>query len=129
MTDGDNLFQYEADVLERTVNTAAIERRELHDINADLKAVYRSIKSDDISAEVLERISELLHNAKDREMVVAQKVDYLYTVHKKLSVLDLGLFPDLKKQLEKASGEQRLILSKYLTEEHNNIYQKLEKTL
>jgi len=124
MADGDKVFRTEKAVLQDATEAVIQDRKELQDIAKALKDAYHQIQKQGADRETVYAITHILTKAKDREFLIAQKLEYLDTINKKLANFDVSLFPDLQSIFKKVSGQQRVLLREYVQKEHSQIYQK-----
>lgn len=124
MVESTGFFGKETAIIEKTEELTKSGKDELEATDKKLRDIYHLLRHRGSDTRGAAEIIEVLRKAHDREFFISQKMVHLDTLSRGLTRLDTSLFPDLKPIIESASGQQRIILIKYLKNEHALIFKK-----
>ncbi|MEK7993190.1 MAG: hypothetical protein AAB403_05235 [Planctomycetota bacterium] len=118
----------ERQTLESEVPVLAGAGSEIKAAEAEMAALARQTGPDIRTPQTQSYIHSVLRRARDRDMVLRQRLDQVQMLNRKLEAFDLGLFHNLKSHQETLAGPERVRFRKDLDRERIKIYREREVT-
>ena len=95
------------------------------DVIADLRDVFRHVDRYSADPAAKQAITRKLVDARDKELLIAQRLEYINMLNDKLETFDIRLFTDLKSRYGAMSGEEQDRLRKEIQREHKKVHDEM----
>lgn len=126
LADEEGKLRKETKFFKRFGKVVKEERGGTKAIIKNLKDVLKHIDEYGKDPKIESHIANKLKDAKDREFLVMQKLDYLSAINQKLEAWDIGIFHDLKKKYSQLPESQQKMLREEIQRESRKINRELK---
>lgn len=104
----------------------AQERKDLTAARTEMQGLVNQLGTDPQSPQVQTYAHAVFRRAKDRDMVLRQRLDYIQTLNSRLERFDLGLFHEMKARYDKLPAADQARLRKEIDLERLKVFRERE---